>query len=190
MTTPDTADPDWSGPVPAAATDDESDALVAALMEIERHVSSLGWDQPARLFALVRTADLVAAEPHLADALDAGHRPPDAISSIEQDTWHAGEDVVEALQGIAWPDTVEGCALAIERAFLPADAEAAIPDDPDEAARYVADHPRRQDIRVVAGVLRSGERQSLARLASEPDDLLGGQDLAPGLSELLSRTLR
>ncbi len=30
-----------------------SDALVAALIEVERHVGRSGWDQPARLFALV-----------------------------------------------------------------------------------------------------------------------------------------
>lgn len=175
---------------PQPPAEETSDALVAALMEIERHVGSLGWDQPARLFALVRTADLVAAEPHLAQALDAEHRPEDAFSSIEQDTWHAGEDLVEALQQIMWPETVEGCALVLERAFLPADAEADLPEDPDEAARYVAAHPHRQDIRVVAGVLRSGEQQSLARLASSPEELLGGPELAPGLSELLSQTLR
>ncbi len=175
---------------PQPPAEDTSDALVAALMEIERHVASLGWDQPARLFALVRTADLVAAEPHLVQALDAEHRPEDALSSIEQDTWHAGEDLVEALQQIMWPETVEGCALVLERAFLPADAEVDLPEDPDEAARYVAAHPRRQDIRVVAGVLRSGEQQSLARLASSPEELLGGPELAPGLSELLSQTLR
>lgn len=175
---------------PQPPAEDTSDALVAALMEIERHVASLGWDQPARLFALVRTADLVAAEPHLVQALDAEHRPEDALSSIEQDTWHAGEDLVEALQQIMWPETVEGCALVLERAFLPADAEVDLPEDPDEAARYVAAHPRRQDIRVVAGVLRSGEQQSLARLARSPEELLGGPELAPGLSELLSQTLR
>ncbi|SDB85881.1 hypothetical protein GA0111570_105121 [Raineyella antarctica] len=175
---------------PQPTPDHASDALVAALMEIERHVAGLGWNQPARLFALVRTADLVAAEPHLAETLDAAHRPADAFSSIEQDTWHAGEDVVEALQGIMWPESVQGCALVIERAFLPADAEADIPQDPDDAARYVAEHPRRQDIRVVAGVLRTGQQQSLARIATEPDDLLGGPELAPGLSALLSQTLR
>lgn len=175
---------------PHPTAEDTSDALAAALMEIERHVASRGWDQPARLFALVRTADLVAAEPQLAAALDAEHRPEDAFSSIEQDTWRAGEDVVEALQQIMWPETVDGCALVLERAFLPADAEADLPQDPEEAARYVAEHPRRQDIRVVAGVLRTGEHLSLARLASDPEDLLGGPDLAPGLSELLSQTLR
>lgn len=175
---------------PTPSPDDAADALIAALMEIERHVTALGWDQPARLFALVRTADLVAAEPHLAAALDADRRPPDALSSIEQDTWHGGEDLVEALQQISWPETVEGCALVVERAFLTADAEADLPDDPVEAARAVAEHPRRQEIRVVAGVLRGGQQQSLARLAAEPEDLLGGPDLAPGLSALLIQTLR
>ena len=33
--------------------------LIAALADIERHVSELGWDQPARLFALVDTATLL-----------------------------------------------------------------------------------------------------------------------------------
>ena len=43
------------------------DALVASLMEIERHVAGLGWDQPARLFALVPTVELIEAEPQLAE---------------------------------------------------------------------------------------------------------------------------
>ena len=50
-----------------------SDALVAALLEVERHVGRLGWDQPARLFALVPTAELLAAEPSLAEHLSGAH---------------------------------------------------------------------------------------------------------------------
>ena len=38
--------------------------LIAALADIERHVSELGWDQPARLFALVETATLLELEPN------------------------------------------------------------------------------------------------------------------------------
>lgn len=170
-------------------SDSAGDALTAALMEIERHVSRLGWDQPARLFALVRTADLVRAEPHLAEPLDAEHRPADAFSSIEQDTWNGGEDVADALGRIMWPETVEGAAIALERAFLPAHAEADLPEDPDAAAQYVAHHPQREDIRLVAGVLRGGEQQSLARLASTPEEILAGAEMAPGLSELLRATL-
>ena len=46
-----------------------SEALAAALIEVERHVGRSGWDQPARLFALVPTAELIAAEPSLARRL-------------------------------------------------------------------------------------------------------------------------
>ena len=51
------------------------DALVASLMEIERHVAGLGWDQPARLFALVPTVELIEAEPQLAEHLTGGADP-------------------------------------------------------------------------------------------------------------------
>ena len=45
------------------------EGLATAVLEIERHAAEAGWDQPARLFALVETAGLVAREPHLADNL-------------------------------------------------------------------------------------------------------------------------
>ena len=35
-------------------------ALASAVLEIEAHVGREGWDQPARLYALVDTATLVA----------------------------------------------------------------------------------------------------------------------------------
>lgn len=162
------------------------DALLAALADIERHVGSAGWDQPARLFALVETQQLIAAEPglaaHLAGAL------PDSFSAVEQDGFHAGDDLKQALARIYWPATVAGCALAIERAFLPRDHEADIPDD-DTAAAFVANHPARQDVRVVVGVLRDGTNHGLARIVTEPDELLGGVDLVPGLAAALLGTL-
>ena len=91
-----------------------TDALVAALAEIERHVAHAGWDTPARLFALVPTAELLAAERSLAGQL-AAPTAPDALSSIEQDGFHAGDDVVDALARISWPPTVFGAALVLER---------------------------------------------------------------------------
>ncbi len=167
---------------------DESDALMAALVEIERHVGATGWDQPARLFALVRTDELMRAEPSLAEHLRVTF--PDALSSIEQDDFHGGEDLLSALSRLQWPATVIGCALSVERAFLPADEEAGIPADPDLAARHVAEHPRREEIRVVVGALRSGEHAGLARLVSQPDELLSGTDLVPALSRALAETLK
>lgn len=167
--------------------DDPAEPLIAALVEIERYVAKDGWDQPPRLFALVPTVELLAAAPDLADRLPV--TAPDALSSIEQDDFPTGDDLAGVLAGITWPDTVSGCAISLERSFLPAELEAEIPTDPQAAASFVANHPSRQDVRVVAGVVRAGEQHSLVRLASAPDDLLSGTELVPGLGAALAATL-
>ncbi len=164
-----------------------SDALTAALIEVERHVGRLGWDQPARLFALVRTAELMAAEPTLAEHL--GAAPADGYTSIEQEEFVAGDDLAQTLARIAWPPTVAGCVLALERLFLPADAEVELPEDPAAAARVVADHPQRLDLRVVVGVTRDGAQHGVARVRGDAQELIGGNDLVPALASALSRTL-
>jgi hypothetical protein len=163
-----------------------SEALLAALLEVERHVGKLGWDQPARLFALVRTADLIAAEPHLAEALHAA--APDGFSSVEQDEFHAGADLAETLATIAWPPAVSGCALTVERAFLPAEVDDELPSDPQAAAKIVAEHPRRVDLRLVVGVTRDGRHHGVARVRGEDGDLLSDADLVPALAVALAHT--
>jgi hypothetical protein len=86
------------------------DALIAALIELERHVMADGWDQPPRLFALVHTDDVVAAEPQLAadlglrGAADGG--PADALTAIEQEQFATGDQILTDLSGIEWPETV------------------------------------------------------------------------------------
>ncbi len=163
-----------------------SDVLVAALVEVERYVGRSGWDQPARLFALVPTAELIAAEPGLAEQLTGA---TDGYSSIEQEDFRPGEDLAETLAGIAWPLTVAGCVLALERSFLPADAEVDLPEDRDAAALVVAAHPRRLDLRVVVGVTRDGASHGLARVRGADGDLLGGAELVPALAAALAHTL-
>lgn len=166
------------------------DALAAALMEIERHVAHGGWDQPARLFALVPTAELIAAEPSLAAQLERPDGlPEDALSSIEQEGFNAGTDVLDALAGIAWPEAVFGCAVVLERLFVPPHVEEQIPEDEAEAETFVAHHPERQDVRVVVGVTRAGGQFGVARLKTRPEELLAAEDLVPGLAQVLSRTL-
>ena len=80
--------------------------------------------------------------------------------------------------------------VALERAFLPPAYEADLPTDADAAAEFVAKHPERSDLRVVDGVLRDGARHGLARVVTAPDDLLGSEDLVPGLAEALLATFR
>lgn len=178
---------------PAASSADHHDALVAALVELERHVGQAGWDQPARLFALVLTDVLARSEPTLAAELGlrttAAGGPPAALTAVEQEEFAPGTDLGEAVAGLEWPETVFGCALSLERAFLPAELEAQLPEDLDEAAEVVARHPERQDIRVVVGVDRSGAHHGVARLVSRPEDLLGGPDLVPDLTTALADTL-
>lgn len=173
------------------ATDRATEALLAGLVEIERFVGRAGWDQPARLFALVVTDDLLRAEPSLADQLVS--TGPDALSSIEQDDFRPGTDLMTALSQIAWPPAVHGCALATERSFLPAEYESTMPTDPQLAAEFVANHAERRDLRVVAGAVRGPDGQILshcvARLASNPEDLLVGADMVPALTQAVAWTL-
>lgn len=189
--------PVGSGPVGSGSVDPDQHelALVASLVELERFVGESGWDRPTRVFALVHTEDLLAADPGLADRVNADGAPilAAALTAIEQEDFFTGErtedDLVAAIDGIVWPDSVFGCALATERTFLPATAEPDLPDDSAEAARFVAEHPDREDVRVVVGVDRAGNRHGVGRLASRPDDLMGGADLVPGLSSALAHTL-
>ncbi|MDQ0751176.1 hypothetical protein QF034_005407 [Streptomyces africanus] len=167
--------------------------LTRAVLEIDEYVSGLGWDQSARLFALVDTARLRAEQPTLADRLgldDASENP--GLTPIEQDEVPTGKPLDEFLATIAWPDAVAGCALAVERLMLPPSAEAQVPKGLDEAAltKWVAEHPDRQEVRMTVGVLRDGTRESALRLREKdsPTEVLTGSDLVPGLAEALAAT--
>ena len=168
-------------------------ALMAAVLELERHLREEGWDQPPRLYALVPTDDLLAAEPELAAALglrgSASGAPADALTAMEQDDVDPTVDILDTLAALEWPETVFGCAVSLERSFLPPSAEDDIPDDPAAAARFVAEHPERADVRVVVAVDRAGHRHGVARLVSQPDELLAADDLVPGLVSALAHTL-
>ena len=179
--------------LPPAPDAEQRDALLAALIDLERHVGAAGWDQPPRLFALVLTDVFAAGEPALAAEL--GLRtteqgaPPGALTAIEQDEFQSAGDLLGDLSRVGWPESVFGCALSTERTFLPAGKEGDLPEDPEAAAAYVAAHPARQDIRVVVAADRAGHIHGVARLVSQPDELLGAEDLVPGLGAALAHTL-
>lgn len=98
--------------------------LTRAVLEIDEYASGLGWDQPARLFALVDTARLRAQEPGLAAQLGLQDEPETTgLTPIEQDEIPADKPLDEFLGTIAWPDAVVGCALTVERLMLPPSAE-------------------------------------------------------------------
>jgi hypothetical protein len=167
--------------------------LTRAVLEIDEYASGLGWDQPARLFALVDTARLRAQEPSLAAQLGLEDEPETTgLTPVEQDEISADQPLDEFLGTIAWPDAVVGCALTVERLMLPPSAEAAVPDDLDGSrlAQWVAEHPDRQEVRMTVAVLRDGTRESALRLREKdaPAEVLTGSDLVPGLAEALAAT--
>jgi hypothetical protein len=193
----------------------DSEDLLAAALDIERHVASQGWDQPALLFALVETAQLRVDQPQLAVQLGVVDGGP-ALTTFEQPAPPDDEDLDVFLGRIEWPEQIVGAALVVERIVLPPDAEAQIADRPD-AATAAREHPAAQDMRIVAAVTRDGQQMSVLRLrgtggrdssSAEPgdpgaqrgdpagsdaqpdldDSVLHGPDLVPGLSGALLAT--
>ena len=179
--------------------------LVTSALETERHVAAAGWDQPPRLFALVRTAGLLEREPQLRaelghspespdspDGQDAAADEEDALTAIEQEGLPNTSSLESLLAQLAWPDEVDGVALAVERIVVPPEAENNLPDDPEQAAEALATHPDRKDVRLLVAVLRDGESACLLRQRDHDTDdrVASGPDIAPGLVQALSATLQ
>ena len=167
-------------------------ALASAVLEIENHISDGGWDQQARLYALVETAQLVQHEPALAAAMGLDSSAAQgSLTPVEQDQLSPERLLEAVLESIVWPPGVAGCAAVVERLVLPPDADDQIPDDPRSAEEFARDHPDRQEVRIVAGVTRAGATYCALRLRAHDDDqsVVAGTDLVPGLLQLLAATL-
>lgn len=149
-----------------------------------------------RLFALVDTAELVRHEPGLAHTLgEVGthHRgqAPTGYTAIEQEGLVPTSSIESVLAGMAWPPTVDGVALAVERVVVPPSAERDLPDDSHAALEALAAHPDRRDVRLLVAVLRDGRTATLLRQrAHDQDDRVAhGTDIAPGLVQAVAATL-
>lgn len=197
-------------------------ALQRAVREVEDHVASYGWDSPVRLFALVRTAEALQREPDLLDRLpvedaEAAAADTDHLLLVEQDELDElseapagvgggsdgggpdgiGSGDADALERmlarLAWPEEVQGVAMTVERLVVPPQVEAQAPTDPQEAVRWLAEHPRRREVRIAAAVLRDGSRACVLRTrgtVEEPEEaVVSGPDLVPGLTRALQATL-
>lgn len=166
--------------------------LQAAVREIESHAAEAGWDQPARLYALVPTSDLLVREPQLAaamgldDASAAG-----TLTPVEQDQMPPDRTLEHALEQIMWPAEVFGCAAVVERFVLPPGSGVQVPEETEAAQEYAAAHPERQEVRIVAGATRDRATYCALRLKSHDDNssVLEGADLVPGLLQLVLATL-
>ena len=171
---------------------DVDPALAAAVLEIETHIAETGWDQPARLYALVETARIVEHEPALAAAMGLDSSSAQgSLTPVEQDQLTPDRPLEQVLESVTWPRTVSGCAAVVERLVLPPGLDAQVPDDPAEAEEFAREHPERQEVRIVAGATRGGSTYCALRLRAHDDDqsVVGASDLVPGLLGLLAATL-
>lgn len=181
-----------------ATPENETSPVATVAREVEEFVAAAGWDQPAQLFALVPTEQLLAQEPDLAGQLDPQANP---LTPVAQDELPEG-DLAETLGRIAWPEVVVGCAVAQEIIVLPPSAEESLEEsgtDVERLRQAAADHPDRTEARLVAAVLRDGPGACVMRLrgytkpAEEDgvpiDEVVEHPDLAPNLLDALRATL-
>ena len=150
---------------------------MVAVADIEADRAVRGWDQPPALYALVSTADLIEREPQMELALSSREA---LLTAIEQE--QLPDSLENFLPTIQWPVEVLGAAVVLERWI--------VPDHIDEQSleAWAADHPGKEEVRIVAAVMRDGSKACLIRLRSHPDDVMAGPDLAPGLTDLLALT--
>jgi hypothetical protein len=163
--------------------------LLTSAIETERHVAAAGWDQPPRLFALVRPAGLLEREPQLAAELGADEH--EGFTAIEQEGLPNTSSLETLLARLAWPPEVDGVALAVERLVVPPEAEHDLPENRVEAAEALAAHPDRKEFRLLVAVLRNGESTALLRQRDhdKDEDVATGSEIAPALVEALGATL-
>ena len=164
-------------------------ALAAAVREVEQHASRSGWDRPPQLFALVDTAELLEREPNLAEVLGVETAEAGALTPVEQDAITG--DLEDLLAEILWPPEVAGCAVVVERLAMPPGEDGTVPTETAAAAEHVANHPAREEVRIVAGALRGGAGYCALRVRSHDEDssVILGDDLVPALLDLLHATL-
>ena len=173
------------------------ESIKEAVKEIESYVATFGWDGPIRVFALIRSAEALADHPELVDQLPSdvsinAAESEESLFSVEQEELPPADSVETLLAQLAWPDGVAGAAVTCERITLPPEAEEDIPEDPAAAEEFITNDPRRQDVRMAVGVMRSGESWCALRLKSydNDDSVLGSVDLVPELVEVLKNTFK
>jgi hypothetical protein len=116
---------------------------------------------------------------------------PDGLTPVEQEPLPPGTSLEQVLAEIVWPPDVAGCAAIAERVVLPPEADEQVPEDPQEAQDFAANHPDREDVRIVAAALRGGASACAVRLRSHDDaeSVVASPDLVPELLMMLHATL-
>ncbi len=171
-------------------------ALASEILSLEEYVASGGWDGPIRVFALVHTAKALEETPSIADeippeAVALAEADPNALLAIEQEGLPQVPNLEALLAQLAWPESVDGVAISVEQFVVPPHARDGLDPDPHAQVAALMDHPERDDVRIVAGVLRTGETWCALRYRSHDsaDQVAQSSDAVPGLLDALRSTL-
>jgi hypothetical protein len=154
-------------------------ALSATVREIEAHAAESGGTGRPRSTHWCRPPSWSSRSPRLPDALGLTAESR-GFTPIDQEL-PADAVLEDALGQIMWPDGVVGCAAVVERLVLPPSADEHIPEDREAAASYAAEHPERQELRMVGAALRDGTTWCAYRFRShdDPSQVVTGPDLVP-----------
>lgn len=169
-------------------------ALRRVVDEVEIGSSRLGWDQPPALYALVSTGELLATDDLPEDIAEGIRASWDGTSlhftAILQESL-SDDQLEEALPRLAWPDSVAGVAVSVERIIVPPEVDAAAPEDPEEALQFINEHPARSEVRLTVGVLRGQVSWCEIRTKAfdQDTDVIKGKNLVPQLVELIEASL-
>ncbi|MDO5661615.1 MAG: PPA1309 family protein, partial [Brachybacterium sp.] len=154
------------GDDPGQDLDPRTAGLAAAVLEIRRHVDAEDLSRP-RWFALLPTAQMLAAQPSFAALLDeatvaAATEDPAHLTPIELEPAGEVSDPLEALEQVAWPDIAVGGALAVD--LEAATWELAVPDSasPATAETKAPAGLTEQTLRAFAAALADGTTWSAA----------------------------
>jgi hypothetical protein len=162
----------------------ETDELTSAVVETARHSAPEPWDQPPRLYALVRRAALASFDEHLPAGIKDAQ--PGSLIPIEQDPLPEGEPA-EVLAGIRWPEEVVGCVL-VTGVVIPDPG----PDASSDAAagkHAAAGRPEQRQGRLTVGILREPtDRYKCCLQLQGEEDLIIHEDLADELVTALLGT--
>lgn len=159
-------------------------ALAAAVLEVARHVEDGPLPAP-RLFALARSAELMAASPSLAALLGAdgeGVEARDALhlTPIDLDDGSAvAADPLAVLESAQWPELAAGGAIACDLAPAAWTVREEV-----GGRRLPVDRP----LRVVVAALDDGTTWSAVHHGGE-DGYVLGTALLPEISQALVQTL-
>ncbi|MGO1227900.1 PPA1309 family protein [Brachybacterium sp. AOP42-C2-15] len=160
-------------------------ALAAAVLEVARHVEGSVLPAP-RLFALARSAELMAASPSLAALLGAADGEAGAPDDLHltpidlDDGSPTAADPLAVLESAQWPELAAGGAIVCD---LAPSAWSARDDEKDQKL------PSGSSLRVVVAALADGTTWSAVQ-RSDKDDYVLGAALLPEISQALVQTLQ